>query len=303
MSKPSAHAWLIAHGAKIDRPTLLEALVASGQAPEEVDIRLTRVDLSAREIAEAAARAGVERVVAMGGDGTINEVVDGLARVPGARTSLGIAPLGTANDLASIAELPTALPEALRLALGAEPRPVDVGKIGERAFLNVVTGGVMSEATASLDPGIKAVLGDSAYALAGLLQLPSIEPIEIRATTPSWSWSGPVLALAVGNARSAGGGFELCPGALMDDGLLDLTILPADLESGELVNILLARSVVGCERVIRVRSDRLRLEAARPIHLNADGEPLEVSDVEFEVQARSLGACLPPRCGLLGFVW
>ena len=299
-----ARACLIAHGEKISDEALREALTACGASLETTAIRLTSPTLGADQLAEAAARAGVERVVALGGDGTIEQVVDGLMRrAPqrGApRPCLGVVPLGTANDLATSAGLPDDLEAALALALDGEPRTVDVGRIGNRAFLNVVTGGVMSEATANLDPGIKAKLGDLAYTLAGLLQLPSIEPIPICVTTRGWSWSGQILALAVGNARAAGGGFELCPDARMDDGLLDLTLVPADVDTRALLELLLSRSVAACEQVLRIQVDRLHLAAERPIHLNADGEPLEVSEIEIGVEPGALRMSLPPGCDLLG---
>lgn len=289
-------ACLIAHGAKIDHDTIAEALAASGIEDQSVDVRLTSDDMSARDIAQRAVVEGVERIVAIGGDGTVNEVVDGMFRDGDAsrrRPALGIVPLGTANDLANFLGIPSELPRALHIALIAAPRMVDVGVLGERHFLNVVTGGVMSEASANLHPELKSKLGTFAYTLAGLVSLPSVEAIEVSASTPTESWSGRILAIAVGNARTAAGGFELCPDARMDDGELDLTLVPADIDKLALAGMLLSRSVAEIDQVVRMRGPRIHLRADRAINLNADGEPLEMTSVEIGVMRHALALCVP----------
>jgi len=296
-----ARAALIAHGAKIDAAELDEALGACGFDRQTIDVHLTSPSLDARTLSEQAAAAGVDRIVALGGDGTIHEVVGGLlgsgvAPLP----ALGVVPLGTANDLATSLEIPDELCAALMLALTGAPQAVDVGRIDGRPFVNVVTGGVMSEATAQLDPAIKDALGGLAYTLAGLVRLPKIEPLELRVTTADASWEGQALAIAIGNARMAGGGFDLCPDARIDDGALDLSIVPAELDAAALVELMLARSVADCEQVVRLRSDRVTLTGERTIHFSVDGEPLEARRVELGVAPRELGLCIPAQARLLG---
>lgn len=291
---------LIGHGAKVDRETIAYALESLGIAERSIDVQLTTEEVDACALAREAVGRGVDRIIAVGGDGTVNEVVHGIfsegrSGDAGARPALGIVPLGTANDLAGFLEIPDDLPDALRMALTVAPRMVDVGDVGGRTFLNVVTGGVMSEASANLHPEIKEKLGTLAYTLAGLVRLPSIEAIGITVSTRTETWSGRVLAIAIGNARTAAGGFELCPDAVMDDGALDLTIIPADIDTIALAGMLLSRSVAKSDQVVRLRSDRFELHADRPINLNADGEPIEVTSVDINAVPRALSLCVPER--------
>ena len=184
-----------------------------------------------RLTAEAVADAGggkVNCIVAGGGDGTINEVFAAAytAGLP-AGCSLEVLPLGTANDFAHATAVPVQDPAAaLQLAVDAPARWIDVGLLNSKLFINLVSGGFGSRVTVETDPELKRRLGGLAYVLHRHFALCRTlgEPRQLCAE--GFSWEGPFVAVAIGNGRQAGGGVPLCPDALIDDGQLDLMILP-----------------------------------------------------------------------------
>ena len=181
-----------------------------------------------RVVAEALAD-GATRIVAGGGDGTVNAVVHALVgkgeKPP--RATLGILPLGTANDFARGCGLPVEdLARCLEIACTAPARKIDVGRANSRNFINVTSGGFGAEITATTPVEMKKVLGGGAYTLMGLVKAFNLEPHQGRLLVPGEEpVEGSMLVMAVGNNRLAGGGFEVAPQASLDDGLLDLAIV------------------------------------------------------------------------------
>ena len=184
------------------------------------------------EAAAEAAKGKIDCIVAGGGDGTINEVF-AAAYAAGLPThcSLGVLPLGTANDFAHSAGVSVKnITAALRIAATAPPQLIDLGLLNGAPFVNLVSGGFGSRVTVETDPELKRRLGGLAYVITGVSRFADLSANRGRFRAEGFSWEGPFLALAIGNGRQAGGGVPLCPNALIDDGLLDLTILP-DLDS------------------------------------------------------------------------
>jgi lipid kinase YegS len=180
-----------------------------------VEVRVTwKPGDAARLTTEAVAdaRAGkVGCIVAGGGDGSVNEVF-AAAYAAGLPTacSLGVLPLGTANDFAHSAGVPVEdLTAALQLAVNAAPRPIDVGLVNDRPVINVVTGGFGSRVTVETDPELKRRLGGLAYAITGISRFAELSANHGRFRAEGFSWEGPFLALAIGNGRQAGGGIPL----------------------------------------------------------------------------------------------
>ncbi|GLS04236.1 putative lipid kinase YegS-like protein [Chitiniphilus shinanonensis] len=290
---------LIVNGKAALAPELRDAVALARQAGHALEVRVTwEGGDAARYVAEALAD-GAANLIAGGGDGTLNEVATALlAHEAAARPPLGLLPLGTANDFARGAALPLALPEALRLALLGEPRAIDAARVGDRAFVNMATGGFGTQVTLDTPEQQKSALGPFAYLLTGLKRLNAIEAEQVRIEGPDFQWEGDFLALAIGNGVQAGGGHRLCPQARLDDGLLDLRILAG----GELLPALLEGLLVGdeAERVVGAQLPWLTLEAPREIRLNLDGEPLAGTRFRIEVVPGALRLRLPPDSPLLG---
>ena len=217
---------IILHGKQGANQELRDAVAAVREDGHEVDVRVTWEAGDSGRFAAEAAKEGIDTVIAGGGDGTVNEVLNGLANVEGHASALGVIPLGTANDFARSAGIPLQLEAALRVAVETEPVAVDVGRAGDRAFMNVATGGFGTEVTVNTDPKLKRMLGGAAYFITGLGHFSELQPVLVRLRGPELEWEGKILVLAVGNARQAGGGHVLCPDAVLDDGLLDVGILP-----------------------------------------------------------------------------
>jgi lipid kinase YegS len=216
--------------------------------------------------------------------------------------SLAVLPLGTANDFAHACGIPLDPLAAIRLAVSGPDARTDVGRVGGRYFINLATGGFGSHVTVATPPELKKALGGAAYLLTGLTHVSAIRPERGRFVGPGLDWEGEFLVLAVGNGRLAGGGRRLCPEALLNDGLLDVRILPA-VPQGELASVLgeLLREGLGAVRraVVTARVPRVEIETAEPLQINLDGEPISGTRFAFDVLARRLAFRLPKDCPLL----
>jgi len=271
-----------------------------------VDVRVTWEGGAATRFASEAARAGYETVVAGGGDGTVNEVVEGLIEGNAEARSLprlAVLPLGTANDLARACGIPLDPFEAMRLAASGPTAIVDVGQANGRRFINLATGGFGTQVTVATPAELKKVLGGAAYLLTGLRHFSNIKPEHGWLSGPGFAWEGSFLVLAVGNGRQAGGGHRLCPDALLDDGLLDVRVLPKlpREELPEALRSLLRDGLDGVRReLVGARLPLLEIETDEPLQINLDGEPLTDTRFRFEVLPRRLRMKLPAGCPLLG---
>src|SRR5262249_38452499 len=242
---------------------------------------------------------GFARVAAGGGDGTINEVAAGLltAKVPGQPgPALVVVPLGTANDFAHACRIPLEPGPALELATTGEPRPIDRGQVGGRPFINMATGGFGTKITVETRPELKKALHGAAYLITGVTHFSELRPVRARFTGPEFSWIGELLVLAIGNGRQAGGGHVLSPEALVDDGLLEVGILP-DVPPGEraaALNALLQGGKAALWRhAITARLPWVELASEEPVQVNLDGEPIEGKQLRFQILPGALEACLP----------
>ena len=289
---------LLLHGKQSQNPQVRAAVAAARAAGHRVDVRVTWEAGDAARLAGEARRLGVERLAAGGGDGTINEVAAGLlSEGPAADVPpLAVVPLGTANDFAHTCGIPLDPAAALDFAARARPRPIDVGRVAGRFFVNVATGGFGTEITLETRPELKKALHGAAYLITGLTHLQDLRPVEARFTGPGFSWGGKLLVVAVGNGRRAGGGHVLCPDALLDDGLLDVSILPEpsrDERAGVLRDLIREGKTSLWRRAVTARLPWLELEAPETMQVNLDGEPISGTRLRFEVLPGALRVCLP----------
>jgi lipid kinase YegS len=289
---------VIAHGKSADDEGLRAAVLALRQRGHSVDVRVTSEAGDATRFARDAVRDGVEAVAAAGGDGTLHEVVQGLLadRGPG-RTAFGVVPLGTANDFARACGIPPGdAGTALEIIAQAGPTAIDVGRLDDRLFLNVASGGFVTELTAATPEEMKQRLGGVAYLLTGLMKVGSIEARPAKLAAPGWDWSGNLYVLAVGNGRQAGGGFRLCDRAILDDGLLDVVVipeLPLARTLALLGELLAGATPADSEHLIYRQVARLDVEAPGGMRLNLDGEPHAGHTFHFDVLPRRLPFLLP----------
>ena len=305
---PPPHWRLILNGKSAGDDDLRGAVQSLRESGIALEVRVTWEDGDAeRYVAEAIAD-GVDTVIAAGGDGTLSEVAATLAHRDAnaeALPSLGLVPLGTANDFATAAGIPDGPLAALQLVREVAAAPLDLLRIdaddGAHWCANLASGGFGTEVTVETDEGLKKMLGGLAYLITGIARLGRIDPLQARLRGPDFAWEGDLIALGIGNGRQAGGGQALCPDALVDDGQLDLTIVP-DL-SGDVaatVGILIKEGKhAALDRVAtRIRLPWVELASDEPLTLNLDGEPVASRRFRVDCVAGRVRMHLPLACPL-----
>jgi lipid kinase YegS len=293
---------VIANGRAAADPKLRMAVAQVRELGHLVEVRVTWESGDARRFAAEAARTGIDTVVAAGGDGTLHEVVNGVVSASAQMTcAIGLLPLGTANDFATACGIPTGdLLDAFTLITEGRPTPIDVGRLGDRVFINVASGGFGTQVTVETPPEIKRVLGPAAYFLTGLRYITDLQALHARVITPRFTWEGAFYALAVGNGRQAGGGFQICPRAWLDDGLLDVVIIP-DMPRVRLVTLLgdLRRGIQRHDAYVIYRQvPGLKIESDKQLQVNLDGEAIHGKAFCFQTLPRHIFFYLPPNTPL-----
>ncbi len=306
----TAPRWrLILNGKSAGNDELRDAVRHWRERGVQLEVRVTWEEGDAERYVAEAIDHGVDVIVAAGGDGTLSAVAETLAHrdeSADALPSLALVPMGTANDFATSANLPTEPEAALALIGQTTAHAIDLLRVDADGTswwcANLASGGFGTQVTVETDAGLKKMLGGLAYVITGIAKLGRIEPITARLHGPEFAWEGGFIALGIGNGRQAGGGQQLCPQALIDDGLLDVTVVP-ELEgevASTLGQMLTGGKEAALERVAtRVRLPWLQLESAQPLTLNLDGEPVQARRFRIDCVAGRVRMHLPADCPLL----
>ena len=284
--KKPAKTCLVLHKKSCTRPEVKGAVKHVQESGIDVDVYIpwSRKDL--RRFVRQAVKDGAKRIVAGGGDGTLNAVVNAMIREDiRPKASLGILPLGTANDFAKGAGIDAKdLIGALELACTGSPTKIDVGRMNDQYFINVASAGFGAEVTATTPQELKKFLGSMAYSIMGFVKAFQLEPYEGRLILPDGNMKeGSMLIMAVGNSRFAGGGYEVAPQASLTDGLLDIAIVSGLLSDnlssivGELRDPINPRN----EHLLYRQLSAFTIETGKPLHVNLDGEPIKGTHFEF----------------------
>ncbi|WP_449538674.1 diacylglycerol kinase [Ferdinandcohnia sp. Marseille-Q9671] len=224
-----------------------------------------------------AARTAVERkfdlVVAAGGDGTINEVVNGLAEQE-YRPTLGIIPVGTTNDFARAIGVPRNIEGACDVIVEGNSVPIDIGRVNDKYFINIAGGGRLTELTYEVPSKLKTMLGQLAYYLKGIEMLPSIRPTEVSIEYDGKLYEGEIMLFLVSLTNSVGGFEKLAPDSSLNDGLFDLLILKkANLADFIKVATLAIRGEhINDPHVIYTKANRVKINPTEKMQINLDGE-------------------------------
>ena len=306
--QPTPRWRLILNGKSAGDQAVREAVTALRDSGVRLDVRVTWEGGDAeRYVAEAIAD-GVDTVIAGGGDGTLSEVATTLAHrdeSAEALPALALLPLGTANDFASACGIPADPEAALRLVRDGAALPMDLLKLDANGqahwAANLASGGFGTEVTTETHEGLKKLLGGLAYVVTGLSKLGRIEPQRARLRGPGFAWEGEFIALGIGNGRQAGGGQALCPEALIDDGLLDVTVVPP--LQGELLASVGTALAAGKDAAldgvaVRRQLSWIEIEAPQTLTLNLDGEPVQAMAFRIECMPKRLRMHLPVDCPL-----
>lgn len=292
------HAMLILNGKHALDESVRAAVSRQREQGWSLSVRVTWEDGDIARSVREAKTLGIKYLIAGGGDGTVSEVAACMLHEE-LEASLVVLALGTANDFARAANLPLTPEQALAL-LDIPPVRVDLGRLNQHWFLNMATGGFGSQVTATTPASLKKALGGAAYLVTGLVRLAEADSVHACFSAPEFHWQGALLAFGVGNGRQAGGGQLLCPQAFVNDGLLDLCIVPAaDGAIGDL-GTLISGGLRGVETVaVNAQMPWLEVSVPGGVDLNLDGEPQRYEHMRFEVKASALSLHLPSDSPLL----
>jgi diacylglycerol kinase (ATP) len=277
------------------RQRLQDAAGCLKQNDWDVELRVSEAPGHARELAREAAAGGASVVFSCGGDGTLNEVVNGIA---GSEATLGVLRGGMGNVFAKEIGVPRAPAKALQALVDGETRRFDLGKAGERYFLLMCGIGFDAHVVRRVSPRLKRWLGSTAYALLAMAMLPAYRPARIHMRLNGIEDDAEVYWLLLGNTRSYGGVIDITRRALADDGLLDAFVFEGSsrawaFKTGALIAFGRAEGANGVS-FLRV----LRLEIDTPgIPVQADGEYFGETPMTFTIEPRVLPVLLPPGRG------
>ncbi len=220
--------------------------------------------------------------VAVGGDGTINEIVNGLM---GGNSKLGIVPIGSGNDFVRALDIPLSLMEAMDILLAMNTQAIDIGKAGNRYFQNGL--GIGFDAWVVEETlKVHKLRGTAIYMYSVLKTIYSYKPPVVKLQYNDVSREENFFMITVGNGISLGGGFKLTPNAIVDDGLFDLNII-RDLKKWEIYQNLLsvfAGKHIYLEQVTTDRTDRLTINSEEGFAAHVDGELLSLNLNSLDVK-------------------
>lgn len=281
------HFTYIVHGGRADRPDLRQMISWVRERGHAVDVRMTWNAGDAEALAAEAADRGTDVVIACGGDGTLNEVVNGL---DGRDTPVGLVPLGTANDFARQTGIPEEADHAMDVILRRKPVRIDTASMNGRRFLNVSTGGVGAEATQQTPAESKATLGPLAYAITAVRKWAENSPRHATFMSAGYGLDTAFLAFAVGSARVTGGGTMMTPDASVTDGLLDLCVIEAmSRRDFARLSLRVKRGEhVGLGGVHYVQLPWLKVVGTEPLSINLDGEGVEAQTCDYRARRADL---------------
>lgn len=231
---------------------------------------------SAKNEAERAAKAGFSLIVAAGGDGTINEVVNGIAPLKH-RPKLGIIPAGTTNDYARALKIPREDPiGAAKVIAKGQTIKMDIGEAGKNWFVNIAAGGLLTELTYGVPSQVKSLFGYLAYLVKGAELLPQIKPIKMHLEYDGGIYDGKASMFFLALTNSIGGFEQIVPDASLDDGKFTLIVVKTSnlIEILQLITMVLnGGKHVNDPRILYVKTSKL---VAKPVDekmmINVDGE-------------------------------
>lgn len=261
---------------------------------EEIDIRRTEKEGDAAAFATEACIALYDAIIAMGGDGTVNEAINGLAE-KAHRPALGIIPLGTVNDFARALTIPLDPYEAISILDEQNLQPVDIGKINGDYFANVIAVGAIAEASYSVSPELKTRLGSLAYFMEGAKSFLSGEAIEVRVEHENGKWEGQTFLLLATLTNSVGGFEALAPEASVNDGKLHAFIIKkmSVPKIASLIPSLLKGELEESEEVEYIQTSYLNVTSDKAHVVNIDGEEGEPLPFNAKVLPSHLEVFVP----------
>ncbi len=260
-------------GREVFKRELAEVLKRFEQAGYETSTHATTCEGDGVQAARYAVEQKFDLIIAAGGDGTVNEVVQGIAEQD-YRPQLAIIPVGTTNDFARALGIPREIQKAVDVILEHNVRSLDIGKVNDQYFMNIAGGGKLTELTYEVPSKLKTMLGQLAYYLKGIEMLPSLKPTKVKIEYDGKVLEEEIMLFLVSNTNSVGGFEKLAPAAKMDDGYFDLVILKkANLAEFIRIATLATRGAhLEDKHIFYTKANRIKVHSEEKMQLNLDGE-------------------------------
>lgn len=282
------------HNPHVVSASQLRELLPEGVADHEYEIQATVSAADVRQRAREAIDRGFDRLVIAGGDGSAGTAINGIAPDFSA-IELAVLPFGTGNDLARSLGLNPELPGlACSYAFGTQVEAIDLVRLSGTATsycVNVANGGFGGRVAADVRVSDKQRWGALAYWITSFIDLVELQTFEIElALDDNPTLIIPTLGVAIANGRFVGGGFPIAPQAVLNDGLLDIIVVPV-LAPFDLMTAGLSFSL-GFDQlddgVRTYRAQRVRLGSVPRMPFSVDGESSDCSEMIFEIVPRAL---------------
>jgi diacylglycerol kinase (ATP) len=271
-----------------------DAVLAQLKRLKPAVVRITRKRGDAQKFAREAVRKKCGYIVTAGGDGTLNEVVNGVAR-SGLGICLGLVPLGTGNDFARTLGLTTVIEENIDILLAKKNKAIDLVRVRSdrrlRYFVNVSAGGFSDVVGEKLTPAIKQAWGPLAYLRGAAAALPQLHAYRTQIILDGQEpLTAELYNVVIANGRFVAAGLPIAPDADPSDGLLDVVLIPthpAAKIAWLAAEILLGKHLAGSAIVFR-RAKKIAVRSRPRMSFNVDGEPVGTVPAVFEVVPRAL---------------
>ncbi|WP_297816240.1 diacylglycerol kinase [uncultured Lactobacillus sp.] len=252
--------------------------------------RTTPEPLSAQNEAKRVSLEGFDLIVGAGGDGTISEIVNGIAPLE-KRPKLAVIPAGTTNDFARALKIPRDnLVDSAKVILKGKTQKMDIGRAGEKYFMNIAASGSLTELTYGVPSELKSVLGYTAYLLKGAEMLPHISSNKMRLIYDEGVYEGDISMFLLGMTNSIGGFEQIMPDAQLSDGLFQLIVVKTanPIDMLRLMAMALNGKHINDPQVIYTKTKSLNVEVlnepkdGKKIPVNLDGEVGGYLPIDFE---------------------
>jgi diacylglycerol kinase (ATP) len=271
---------------------LREALAVMQRGGVEADVQESR---DAQHLLALARQAAVEKpdaVVSVGGDGTHHYVLNGIV---GSEIPLGIIPAGSGNDFAKGLGIPTQTRRAAEVLLAGNTRRIDLGRAGNTVYGCIAGAGFDSVVTRYANERVRRLRGAWAYAWSIVRCLKSYRPEPLKIVSDVQEFSGDVVFAVVGNNVSYGGGIHLTPRAKLDDGLLDVCVVPymGKLELLQWVPRAYRGEHLRHPRIIYFQAHQVSFSTTSRLELFGDGEFMQELPAAIEIVPRALPVIVP----------
>jgi YegS/Rv2252/BmrU family lipid kinase len=267
------------------------------QAGWQVELQPTEYAGHATVLAQQAAQNGVTIVVAAGGDGTVNEVVNGIVNT---KTALAVLPIGTVNIWAREMGLTMDVRQSAQAFLTAQREQVDVGRAGERYFLLMAGVGFDAAVTAGVRSADKRRLGAIAYVKQAILMAWQFRGVRTHLRIDGKRIRGRVLMLVIGNSQLYGGVVKITAHAVLDDGQLDVCVIKGRrmlAAPWRLLSIFVRQyklqGVWQDPQVEHYKARRVQITGKKKIPVQVDGDYIGTTPMSFEVVPQGLWVLVP----------